>query len=268
MQKPEGWGGNLMTQYMSTGNRELAIWAVKQLNLSLHDRVLNIGPGSGYETMMTLRELNGTGFVAAVDHSELALNLTSGRNPESRLHTHHLDLSTSRLPYNDGVFDKAFSVDSLPCGWWAGSPGPALADVLRVIKPGGSLVVTCYFRNLLMEMLVSDRVGSESEPLADGTGAGKGAGVGSGSDGDGSASQEEAADRTDADAKAALSLMRAHVRADRAEKQLFEAGFADVWVDRRAEQTLRAFLVIARKPEGRRTTHLDAASLPPATAIA
>jgi SAM-dependent methyltransferase len=92
-------------------------------------RTLDVGCGTG---------ANGpvfTGFTVGVDASALPLGL--GRTGE-RTHAARLRADAARLPFADGAFDLVCALDVLE---HLDDDAAALAELRRVLRPGGALVI-------------------------------------------------------------------------------------------------------------------------------
>ncbi|BAF58863.1 MAG: methyltransferase domain-containing protein [Pelotomaculum sp.] len=102
-------------------------------------RVLDVGCGAGatVEHLITVYNLNAVG----VDPSPALLEQGRRRRPGLPL----LEASGEDLPFDDGVMDGVFAECTLSV---MGSPDRALAEIWRVLKKRGLLVVTdVYARN-------------------------------------------------------------------------------------------------------------------------
>src|SRR5215207_7725407 len=87
-------------------------WAVDQLDLRPHDRVLEIGGGPGAAAELVCRRL-GQGFLLGVDRSPVAIERSTKRN-QRLLDTGRLELRLGRLAdleVPDDSLDVAFCVD-------------------------------------------------------------------------------------------------------------------------------------------------------------
>lgn len=94
-------------------------------------RVLEIGAGDGLHTEYLA---NISERVVALDVSEAALAVNKGRNP-GRIHPVCADMAA--LPFDDGSFDVVASAGSLSYG----DPDTVNAEIFRVLRPGGALLV-------------------------------------------------------------------------------------------------------------------------------
>lgn len=152
---PHGEFGEQMLERMNRSHAEVTNWALDQLEFKAGDRALDIGCGGG-ATMGRLASrieaAGGMGHVSGVDISEVSCE-TSRRNNEEAIRTGRMDVtqaSVESLPFADGSFDVVTTVESFY--FWP-DPRRCLAEVARVVKPGGRflLVADIYRRPDLAE---------------------------------------------------------------------------------------------------------------------
>ena len=141
--KPTGAFGSLIGHAMAFKNRERSEWVASLLDLKSHERVLEIGFGPGTDIARASR---AAAFVAGVDHSEAMLRQASQRNRDAiRDGRVELKLGTAaKLPYPDAQFDCVFAINSAQ--FWKDLPKP-LAEIARVLKPGGRVLLAVQPRN-------------------------------------------------------------------------------------------------------------------------
>ena len=124
-------------------NAALNDLALACLHLAPDDRVLEIGFGGGYLLGRMVCVVT-QGFLAGVDASE-AMVASCTRRFRSLVESETLELRCARaesLPYPPHHFTKLCTVNSL--FYWT-DPPRALAEMVRVLKPGGAAVIclTC-----------------------------------------------------------------------------------------------------------------------------
>lgn len=139
---PRGALGHVAGLMMAhTGpNAERSRMTVERLALEPHSRVLEIGFGPGL-AIRQAAELTPDGFVAGLEASKVMLGQARRRNRRA-ISGARVDLrhgSVSAIPDFGGSFDVVFAVNSLH-HWPDVSLG--LSETLRVLRPGGSLIVT------------------------------------------------------------------------------------------------------------------------------
>ena len=130
---------DVMNDLMSMGmHRAWKTYTVAVANLRAGDRVLDIAGGTGDLSRAFARKVGETGMVVHTDINEAMLR--QGRN---RLLDEGLVLPTNlcdaeKLPYKDGSFDLvsvAFGLRNMT------HKDLALAEMCRVLRPGGRLLV-------------------------------------------------------------------------------------------------------------------------------
>jgi SAM-dependent methyltransferase len=113
---------------------ELIAQAILQLSPAAGHRVLDLGCGRGILLDRLATRFRTQGFGVDISRGTL-----KGLQSES-LHPHRIACSEGEnLPFRDNSFDLAVSLDVLE---HAEAPEPVLAEMLRVLKPGGA--VLCY----------------------------------------------------------------------------------------------------------------------------
>ena len=143
LRKPQGVLGRILGRTMRLGNRSAYAWAVSLLGVRPADRILEIGFGPG-QGIRRLAKLAPSGQVCGVDFSEemhrQARRMNAALIAAGRVDLRQCDAAT--LPFADGSFDKVLAVNVIY--FWP-EPAARLAEVRRVLKPGGRLAV--YFRH-------------------------------------------------------------------------------------------------------------------------
>jgi SAM-dependent methyltransferase len=141
---PSGLIGRLILAPMwNRRNSALNDVALERLALRPDDRVLEVGFGGGY-LIGRMAAAVTEGRLAGVDVSQAMVDVCSKRF-HALIETGRLDLqcaSAESLPYPDGHFDKACTVNSI--FYWPDAQ-QAICELSRVLEPGGRLVMcwTC-----------------------------------------------------------------------------------------------------------------------------
>ena len=139
---PSGLLGKLVAApVLNKRNSALNDIAFERLALRPHDRVLEVGFGGGY-LMGRMAAVVTEGRLAGVDVSPAMVDVCSSRF-RALIQASRLDLqcaSAESLPYPDGHFTKACTVNSL--FYWPDAQ-QAIRELSRVLEPGGRLV-TCF----------------------------------------------------------------------------------------------------------------------------
>jgi len=115
-------------------NEQMRDEAIAMLDLNPEDRVLDVGCGTGFATEGLLRE---TEHVHGLDQSAHQLSKAYekfGKRGPVRFYRGDAE----RLPFGDDTFDVVWSSGSIE--YWP-NPVETLADLRRVAKPGGTVLV-------------------------------------------------------------------------------------------------------------------------------
>jgi SAM-dependent methyltransferase len=103
------------------------------------ERILEVGPGTGYYSLPVAEWLGPDGTLEIFDLQQEMLDHTSGRAREAGLANVVATQGDARaLPYGDGAFDGAFLVTVLG---EVPDQEAALRELARVVRPGGRVVV-------------------------------------------------------------------------------------------------------------------------------
>lgn len=115
--------------------QRLALEWIDNLATAPEARVLEIGCGAGHTSVA----LGQRGFsVDAVDSTPAMLQIARSKVAEARLSNVRLTMQDAhRLAYPDATHDLVVALGVVP---WLHSPGVALAEMARVLKPGGHLL--------------------------------------------------------------------------------------------------------------------------------
>ena len=129
---------------MEKGHRPVGEQAIELMNLPADARVLDVGCGSGWATRL-MAETAKAGRVVGIDISDEMIRLAR----ESSASFSNIEFqiaSAEKLPFDDGEFTLAFSMESLY--YYADIPG-ALKEIHRVLTRGGRFftVVDLYEEN-------------------------------------------------------------------------------------------------------------------------
>jgi ubiquinone/menaquinone biosynthesis C-methylase UbiE len=137
---PRGIVGRMLGEQMVRQHMPETTWTISLLDLKPEDQILELGFGAGRAIELVAAQAPN-GHVSGIDLSQEMVRAASRRNAKAikagQVALCHGDLST--LPFADNQFDKVFSIQTLY--FWPDLPR-ALAEIFRVLKPGGMLVVT------------------------------------------------------------------------------------------------------------------------------
>jgi protein-L-isoaspartate O-methyltransferase len=103
------------------------------------DRILEVGPGTGYYTLEVAELVKPDGEVDILDLQQEMLDHTMRRAGERGLaNVTPTQSDATSMPYKEGTFDAAYLVTVLG---EIPDQDAALRELARVLKPGGRLVV-------------------------------------------------------------------------------------------------------------------------------
>lgn len=143
--RPRGLRGLLAGEVMAWSNRAVNRWTLDLLEVGRRDRVLELGSGAGVGLALAARRAR-RGVVAGLDVSAAMVRRAGWRNRRAA-RAGRLQLrpgSATALPWPDGAFTRAFSVNT--SNEWADRRG-VLAELHRVLAPGGRLALTTQQRS-------------------------------------------------------------------------------------------------------------------------
>jgi ubiquinone/menaquinone biosynthesis C-methylase UbiE len=138
--RPSGLLGRWIGRRMAQQHVPENVWTVSLLEAQPHDRILEIGFGPGLAVEKLAPKVT-EGLIAGIDFSRVMVAAATTRNAAAvragRVKLRYGD--AIRLVYDNASFDKAYSIHSIY--FWR-KPAAALKEIHRVLKPGGSLVMT------------------------------------------------------------------------------------------------------------------------------
>ena len=141
---PKGFWGKMMIRSMNLGHYTVTGWGLEHIKINKNFVILDIGCGGG-KTVARLSGLADGGKVYGIDYSPLAVEKSRKHNKkliaESKVKIDRA--SVSKLPYEDCKFDLVTAVETYY--FWPDKLND-LKEVLRVIKPGGKLLMIFEMR--------------------------------------------------------------------------------------------------------------------------
>ena len=137
---PQGVMGRIAGELMVHQHGEETAWTVAVADVQPVDSVLEIGFGAG-KAIGLLAEKTSRGSVAGIDLSGTMVQRARTRN-EQAVKAGRVTLQqgdAAHLPFAQQQFDKVISIHTFY--FWS-EPAVILAEIFRVLKPGGMCVIT------------------------------------------------------------------------------------------------------------------------------
>jgi len=124
---------------MNSRHSKVTDWGLSHASIGKQDIVLDVGCGGG-RTVSKLAAIATQGKIYGIDHSKesVAMALRTNKPWIDIGRVEVREASVSRLPFSDGAFDIVTAVETH--FWWPALPAD-LREVLRVLKPGGRLII-------------------------------------------------------------------------------------------------------------------------------
>lgn len=139
VREPAGWFGRLLVWLMNIEHSRLTDWGLRHISVGRHYAVLDVGCGGG-RTVHKLAAIAAEGKVYGIDLSEESIRVARGVN-QGLIEAGRVEIrrgSVSSLPFSDRTFDLVTAVETLY--FWPDLVA-GMREILRVLKPGGNLVV-------------------------------------------------------------------------------------------------------------------------------
>jgi len=123
---------------------------VKALDLPAGSRGLDVGCGNGAQAMLLAEAVGLSGHVTGLDISVEFLEYGRGLLRKAGLveRVKLLEGDMNSLPFKAGTFDWAFSINCV--GYGPGDPMPALREMERVVRPGGTVALCMWSSEKLL----------------------------------------------------------------------------------------------------------------------
>jgi ubiquinone/menaquinone biosynthesis C-methylase UbiE len=136
---------------MERGHRPVGEQAIELMAVPSDGRVLDVGCGSGWASRL-LAEKATDGGVVGIDIADEMIKVARDQSASFR-NVEFQVASAEKLPFDDGEFSHAFSMESL---YYYADMSQALREIKRVLRPGGCFVtvVDLYQENAPTEQWV------------------------------------------------------------------------------------------------------------------
>lgn len=119
----------------------LARATLEKISLPENAHIIDVACGTGALTREISSRLLGNGRIVGVDLNETMIELAIQRHPSDAHDASYVASDVCELPFEDGGFDLAFCQQGLQ---FFPDKSAALAEIRRMLKPGGKLKLTCW----------------------------------------------------------------------------------------------------------------------------
>ena len=139
VRKPNGWLGRRTVRAMNLSHAAMTDWGLQSVTVPDDAAILDVGCGGG-GTVRRLAARASRGKVVGLDYSAASVAVSRDTNAEGiEAGRVHITLgSVAHLPFSDCAFDIVTAVETHY--YWPDLPAN-LREILRVLKPGGSLTL-------------------------------------------------------------------------------------------------------------------------------
>lgn len=111
---------------------------MEHLAVQVGAKVLDVGCGTGQDTLDLAQVVGPYGHVVGIDHSETMLEVARTRAAQTQLPVDYVLADATRLPFEDASFDGCQASRVLV---HLHDPERAVAEMVRVARPGARIVV-------------------------------------------------------------------------------------------------------------------------------
>ena len=145
LRNPSGFGGRLIARLMAVANRRSNRIAIRALDCSPGDTILDLGCGSG-PAVKVLAARAGQGLILGIDQSEtmIAQALRHNRHAIRQRRVHLLRGRIDALPCRDNTIDGILAVHVV---YFAGEA--AVREARRILRPGGRIAIVATDRSAM-----------------------------------------------------------------------------------------------------------------------
>ena len=125
-------------QYMGRWSRRLAPVFLDFAGVAHGERIIDVGCGTGNLTFLIPDRADISG-IEAIDFEKQFIEALNRRNSDPRISARTGDACS--IPFGEGYFDRALSMLVLH---FVPTPGQAVAEMRRVVRPGGIVAATVW----------------------------------------------------------------------------------------------------------------------------
>jgi SAM-dependent methyltransferase len=139
VRKPTKWVGRFFVTLMNVSHSRVTDWGLSHIRVEKQFTILDVGCGGG-RTVQKMSTLASEGMVYGVDYSAGSVAV-AGRENAPLIEAGRVEIkqaSVSQLPFPEDKFDLVTAVETQY--YWPDLVND-MKEVLRVLKPGGTLVV-------------------------------------------------------------------------------------------------------------------------------
>lgn len=150
LRRPSGIEAPEVARRMNEANGPVNRRCIERLQLCAGDRVLEIGPGNGAFVAEIVGAADGITYTGLDWSAEMVREAQAGNRElvaAGRVQLHQG--SSEAMPFADASFDKALAVHTLY--FWE-HPGDHLAEIRRVLRPGGLLCIAFGDRAFMQDL--------------------------------------------------------------------------------------------------------------------
>ncbi|WP_426326877.1 class I SAM-dependent methyltransferase [Pedobacter sp. R-06] len=147
---PEGEHGIKTGEMMHANNIGMTTSAIAALDLKNNETVLEIGHGNGGHIAQLLSKAENLHYFGADISATIIAEAEKINQDFITKGKVHLQLTDGiKLPFEDGLFDKIFTVNTIY--FWT-NPSEYLNEIKRILKPKGTLAI-CFADKTFMQNL-------------------------------------------------------------------------------------------------------------------
>ncbi|WP_307892116.1 class I SAM-dependent methyltransferase [Bacillus swezeyi] len=145
LRSPRGILAKWVASYMETGNHDINEWTIHLLDVRPHERILEIGTGSGAALCRIAEQLE-SGKACGIDSSKSMVKQSLRRTRNIREEGKaELKLGyAENIPFDDRSFHKVFSVHTIY--FWT-DVQQALKEIYRVLQLDGTLYLSIHLKD-------------------------------------------------------------------------------------------------------------------------
>jgi ubiquinone/menaquinone biosynthesis C-methylase UbiE len=139
VRRPSRLFGRVMASAMNESHSAMTDWGLQHVSIEKQFTILDIGCGGG-RTIRKHAAAAPEGMIYGVDYAKGSVAASRAENRDA-IQQGRVDVqyaSVSQLPFPDAKFDLASAVETMY--YWP-DPVKDLQEILRVLKPGGRLIV-------------------------------------------------------------------------------------------------------------------------------